>query len=80
MPGGGHVWLGGHAWPGGVCMAGGMRDTHVPPPGQILRLRHTVNERPVRILLECILVGILRLTSHKKRNESTGHIKGQMPI
>ena len=27
--------------------------TH-PPPGS--RLRHTVNERPVRILLECILV------------------------
>ena len=26
-----------------------------PPPGS--RLRHTVNERPVRILLECILVG-----------------------
>ena len=27
-----------------------------PPPGS--RLQHTVNERPVRILLECILVGI----------------------
>ena len=26
-----------------------------PPPGR--RLQHTVNERPVRILLECILVG-----------------------
>ena len=26
------------------------------PPGS--RLRHTVNERPVRILLECILVGV----------------------
>ena len=26
------------------------------PPGQILRLRHTVNKRAVRILLECILV------------------------
>ena len=26
---------------------------HLPPPS---RLRHTVNERPVRILLECILV------------------------
>ena len=26
----------------------------IPPPGS--RLRHTVNERPVRILLECILV------------------------
>ena len=29
-------------------------DTHLPSPGS--RLRHTVNERPVRILLECILV------------------------
>ena len=29
---------------------------HLPPPGS--RLRHTVNERPVRILLECILVSI----------------------
>ena len=28
-----------------------------PPPGS--RLRHTVNERPVRILLECILVTIV---------------------
>ena len=27
--------------------------THLPPGG---RLQHTVNERPVRILLECILV------------------------
>ena len=49
---------GGHAWPGGqgdawrgVCM------THMPPaPGQTLRLRHTVNERALRIILECILV------------------------
>ena len=31
-------------------------DTPPPPPGS--RLRHTVNERPVRILLECILVSI----------------------
>ena len=30
------------------------RYTPPPPPGS--RLRHTVNERPVRILLECILV------------------------
>ena len=28
-----------------------------PPPGS--RLQHTVNERPVRILLECILVFLL---------------------
>ena len=30
------------------------RDQADPPPGR--RLQHTVNERPVRILLECILV------------------------
>ena len=60
---GGCVWLGGvwqgGAWQGGACMAGGMHDTHIPhthPPGQVIRLWHTVNERAVRILLECILV------------------------
>ena len=45
---GGHAWwvymVGGHAWWGGVCMM----------PWQILR--DTVNERAVRVLLECILV------------------------
>ena len=45
MCGRGHVWekacvAGGHAW-------------HTGPPRQILR--DTVNERAVRILLECIL-------------------------
>ena len=30
------------------------QDQTTPPPGS--RLRHTVNERPARILLECILV------------------------
>ena len=39
---GGHVWLGvwqgGHAWQGGCAC-------HVCPPWQILRPRHTVNER-----------------------------------
>ena len=35
-----------------------MHDTHTPP-GQILQLRHMVNERVVRILLECILVSLL---------------------
>ena len=66
---GGHAWwgacmAGGHVWQGacmargegvhgrGACMVGGM---HVPPR-QMLRLQHTVNERAVRILLECILV------------------------
>ena len=44
--GGGHVWQG-DMHGGGVCMAGGRA-------WQILR--DTVNERTVRILLECILV------------------------
>ena len=34
----------------------GPADTTTPPPGR--RLQHTVYERPVRILLECILVGL----------------------
>ena len=67
----GCAWLGacvagGHAWLG-ACMAGGIHGREVGhawwgacmtcmPPRQTLRLRHTVNERAVRILLECILV------------------------
>ena len=57
MAGGMH-WGGVHGR--GVCVAeghvwqGGMRAMH--PPWQILRLRYMVNERAVRILLECILV------------------------
>ena len=47
LHGRGHVWQ-------GACVAGGK--AHVPPPRQILR--DTVNERAVRILLECILVYI----------------------
>ena len=62
----GHVWRGcawqgvvhgrvcvcgrGHAWWRGAC------HTCPLPPPQALRLRYTVNERAVRILLECILV------------------------
>ena len=42
----------------GVCLSACWDTTpppeQNPPPGS--RLRHTVNERPVRILLECILV------------------------
>ena len=59
---GGHVWqgacmAGGHAWQGGMhgrgaCMAGGVHGGGCA--WQILR--DTVNERAVRILLECILV------------------------
>ena len=44
-----HV-VGGHAW-----QAGG-HACHARPPPQILWLRHTVNERAVHILLECILI------------------------
>ena len=66
---GGHAWFlpGGHAWffPGGACMVfpeGGMRGFSrgacvVFPGGGVRRIRrNTVNERAVRILLECILV------------------------
>ena len=55
MCGRGVCMTGGHAWQG-ACMAGGGHACHAFPPLQILRLRHTVNERAVRILLECILV------------------------
>ena len=65
---GGHVWQEdmygrGCAWQGAhVCLGdawhGGMHGRghawHAPPPNQILR--DAVNERAVRILLECILV------------------------
>ena len=49
----------------GACMAGGVHGRGacvvagvcaMRAPRQILRLRHTVNERAVRILLECIVV------------------------
>ena len=55
---GGVCVAGGHAWRG-VCVAGGMHGKGVawharPPPIPILR--DVVNERAVRILLECILV------------------------
>ena len=64
----GGVWweacvAGPHAWCRGACMP-----SHAPPP-QALQLRYTVNERAVRILLECILVAIkiwclLRISRH----------------
>ena len=68
LPGGMHGWgacvvAGGHAWLQGVCvwLQGGM---HGCPAGHawlrgggMCRIRRdTVNERAVRILLECILV------------------------
>ena len=52
VAGGMHGRDGGHAWQGwGACVAGGRA-------WQILR--DTVNERAVRILLECILVTEIR--------------------
>ena len=71
MHGWGVCMAGDHAWQGGMCgwgtgmhgrgacvaggcMAGGMRDGGACMPQQILW--NTVNERAVRILLECILV------------------------
>ena len=67
MVGGIHGWgacVAGGMHGGGVCMAGGVCVARglcmtCTPPGQILRLRNTVNERAVRILLECILVVFL---------------------
>ena len=52
MRGGGVHGRGGYVW-WGVCMAGG----HAWQGGHVWQiLRNTVNERAVRILLECILV------------------------
>ena len=57
MCGRGHAWQEG-GYVGG--MHGGRHACHAcPPPWQILRLQHMVNERVVRILLEYILVCIL---------------------
>ena len=56
MAGGWHAWHGGHgghAWQEG-CVAGGMHGRGACVPQQILW--DTVNERMVRIILECILV------------------------
>ena len=58
MAGGG----GGCAWQGkGACMAGGGRVWQI--------LRDTVNERAVRILLECILVKSSVITRGKMKKE-----------
>ena len=62
----GHAWWGGHAWQGACVVGGGIHGRgHVwrgelawhAHPRQILR--DTVNERAVRILLECIIVNSL---------------------
>ena len=55
MGGGGACVAGGHAWQGGVCGGGCVWWGEVRGRGGG-RVLHTVNERTVRILLECILV------------------------
>ena len=63
----------GGVWQRGACVAGGVhgrgghawqgvRGTHAPPTDT---LRDTVNERAVRILLECILVLHVIVTNYK---------------
>ena len=59
MAGGRALWgvacvAGGHAWQGGVHGGGACHTC--PPPANTTRYGDTVNERAVRILLECILV------------------------
>ena len=49
---GGHAWWGGMCGRGGACVAGGMRGMS---PADTTRYGDRVNERAVRILLECIL-------------------------
>ena len=71
--GGGHVSHRGHAWHEGACMTGGACDIHAPQQ----LLRDTVNERAVRILLECILVHCIRMlrtsyTWNKPKASSVG--------
>ena len=54
---GGGGWLGGmHGAGEGACVAGGHVWWRQPGGGAWQKLRDTVNERAVRILLECILV------------------------
>ena len=83
----------GHAWQWMVCMAGcvhgrgclwqrrSVHGTHTP----LQILRNTVNERAVRILLECILVNILLLRYISNRwlnyahfHDLSGHKNGCM--
>ena len=92
MHGRGHAWLrracmaggvhgGGHAWQG-VCMPGGMCGRGVMHGGgghvwQILR--DTVNERAVRILLECILILTCLWTSKRVLTKSPHkHLQNMM--
>ena len=53
---GGHAWQGACMARGGACVAGGCMAGGMHSRGARQILRDTVNERAVRILLECILV------------------------
>ena len=44
---------------------------YTPPPPGSSRLRNTDNERPVRILLECILVIYVKATAHEANKHPT---------
>ena len=56
---GGPCVVGGHAWQG-ACVAGGMHDRGCMAGGHAWQIpRDTVNERAVRLLLECILVSLM---------------------
>ena len=80
------VHRGWRAWQGGgVRGGGGMRGRgdawqggHAPPPPDTKRYGDTVNERVVRILLECILVKIYRKFSSFWRNAHCG-TRGNVP-
>ena len=61
---GGHAWQGGRAWQG-VCVVGGHACHALPQQ----TLRDTVNERAVRILLECILVVVVILLTHLSQRQ-----------
>ena len=50
---------------------------HHPPPSQGSRLRHTVYERPVRILLECILICDLVKSYPRKTRRQILSVKWQ---
>ena len=66
----------------GVCMAGvmvgGMRGMErvchtCPPPADTTRYGDTVNERAVRILLECILVYLICIIDKSGSNDEFGN-------
>ena len=71
----GRVWCAGRGvCGGGVCVAGGVhgrgRAWHACPPADTTRYGDTVNERAIRILLECILVEFRQLQFDKSLSSS----------